>query len=407
MASLASAEEPAFQYDAIGRDGRAVRDIVHAADERAALRRLSADGLVVTRLQRARTVVKSGADRDLKLGERVLVMRQLALMLKAGVSMLEAIETVAAGIEAVKGRRQFEALITALKRGEPFGAALAEHVPGFPFYVYALANVGEASGRIDEVLRDAAEQMAYEDRLRREFINALTYPAFLACAGLAAMTFIFVEIVPRFSAMLGPNMDKMPAISRLVLTIGNFVSGHLLLVGLAGAGLIGVVVLTLGNAAFRTRLYAVGHNVPVVGRLLKMREIATWARLTSFSLTHGVELLGAMSLARQATPPGALRSGLEALETDLKAGVDIDASLARNTSLTAMDLSLLRAGQKSGALASMFGFLADRYDDELKDAMKRLTSLLEPAAVGLVAIIVGVIALSLVLALSSIYETIN
>lgn len=407
MASLVSAEDTAFRYDAVGRDGRSVSDIVHATDERAALRRLTADGLTVTRLSKAEIVQKAGADRDLRLGERVLVMRQLSLMLKAGVPMLEALETVVSGIEARRGRRQFETLIAALKRGEPFGAALAEHVPGFPFYVYALANVGEASGRIDEVLRDAAEQMAAEDRQRREFVNALTYPAFLACAGLAAMTFIFVEIVPRFSAMIGPNLDRMPAISRLVLTFGNFVSGHLWLVGLVVVGLVGAVVLALGSPLFRARLYQIGHRLPLVGRLLKMREIGTWARLTAFSLTHGVELLGAVALARQATPPGALRSGLEAFEVDLKAGLDVDASLGRNTSLTAMDLSLLRAGQKSGAMAAMFGFLADRYDDELKDSMKRLTSIMEPAAVGLVAIIVGVIALSLVMALSSIYETIN
>ncbi len=85
----------------------------------------------------------------------------------------------------------------------------------------------------------------------------------------------------------------------------------------------------------------------------------------------------------------------------------MDVSLGRNTALSAMDLSLLRVGQRSGALPAMFAALADKYDSELKDTLKRVTSLLEPAAVGLIAVMVGVIALSLVMALSSIYDTVS
>ena len=407
MTAADTAREPAFRYQAVGRDGRPVSDVVHALDERAALRRLTADGLVVIRMDPVTAPAGAGAQRDMRFGERVLVMRQLALMLNAGVPLLEALETVCAGIEAGKGRRQFEAAITALKRGDSFSHAFAAHVTGFPFYVHALAGVGEASGRIGAVLRDAADQMAYEERLRRDFTNALTYPAFLACAGLSAVGFIFIEIVPRFSAMIGSRTQHMPWMSRAVLTVGDYVSSHLLLVGLAAAGLAGAIAAMVGSPGARRRLYAFGHRTPLVGRLLRTREIASWARLTAFALQNGVELLTAAALAREATPEGPLRTGLALFETDLKAGVAVDVSLGRNTALSAMDLSLLRVGQRSGALPAMFAALADKYDGELKDTLKRVTSLLEPTAVGLIAVMVGVIALSLVMALSSIYDTVS
>ena len=147
--------------------------------------------------------------------------------------------------------------------------------------------------------------------------------------------------------------------------------------------MIGVGLFTVSNDAARRWFYQAGHRVPIVGGLLKAREIATWARLTSFALANGVALLSAAVLSRQAAPPGSFRNGLEAFENDLKAGVAVDVSLGRNTGLTPMDLSLLRAGEKSGALAPMFGFLADSYDDQLKDAMKRMTALIEPLAIGL------------------------
>jgi general secretion pathway protein F len=396
-----------FRYRAVTREGRAVRDVVRARDEPAALRELMAGGLTVTDLTEEAAAPAKGADRELRPTERALVMRQLALMLEAGVSLLEAFETVAAGVVARRGRAQLLAVIAALKRGEALGAALRAHAPGFPYYVYAMAEVGEAAGRVPEVLRVAADQLAYEDRLRRDFVNALTYPALLACAGVVAVTFIFVEIVPRFSAMIGDNAGKMPLMSRVVFRVGQFVDSHLILVGLLLTALIGGVAAAVSQPAVRAWFYGIGRTLPVVGDLLRAREIAAWARLTALSLANGVGLLDAAMLSREGLPPGPFRSGLMAYEAELRTGVAVHVSLGRHTRLTAMDLSLLRAGQKSGALAAMFGFLADSYDDRLKDQMKRFTALAEPAAIGVISIVVGVIALSLVMALASIYDQVQ
>jgi general secretion pathway protein F len=243
--------------------------------------------------------------------------------------------------------------------------------------------------------------MANEDRLRRDLANAMTYPAFLGGVGLAAVLFIFTQVVPRFSVMIGDKRDKLPMISRWVIETGELASNHVpLLLALIGAAIGGAVFAFL-NPAVRTSAYRIAHKVPLIGDLLKYREITTWARLTGFALRNGVGLLEASNLGRKATPEGGFQLAL-----DLKAGVAVDESLGRHTTLTSMDLSLLRAGQKSGSLGKMFDFLADGYDDKLSDMMKRLTALIEPLAIGIISVLVGVVALSLVLALSSVYDTV-
>ena len=393
-----------FQYEAIGRDGRTVRGVVSADSEAVAIRRLTADSLTVLKIRPAVRAGSTTRNRDLRPAERVLVLRQLGLMLEAGVSLLEALDTVAQGMQAAKGQRQFQAAIGALRRGDSFGKALEDNVPGFPEYLYAMARVGEASGRIAEVLKQAAEQMAYEDRLRKEFGNAMTYPAFLLCAGLAAVAFIFTQVVPRFGAMVGEDRSNVPAMSRWVLSAGEYANAHIGVVGLGMAGVIALGVVIAINPAFRSRAYHVAHGLPVVGGVIRAREISSWARLTAFALNNGVPILQAAALARAAVPDGPFRQGLNQLENDLKAGLTLDASLATHTKLEAMDLSLLRAGQRSGAVGAMFGFMADNYENRLRDSMKRLTSLLEPAAIAAISLIVGFVALSLVLALSSVYE---
>lgn len=392
-----------FQYEAVGRDGLTLKGQVSAPDETAAVRRLAADGLTVLNIRPA-AAKSQGRDRDLKPAERVLVLRQLALMIEAGVSLLESMDTVAQGIQARKGKAQFQAAIAALRRGDSFGQAMEQNVPGFPDYVYAMARVGEASGKIADVLRQAAEQMAYEERLRRDFANAMTYPAFLLFAGFGAVGFIFTQVVPRFGAMIGEDRTNVPAMSRWVLAAGEFANANLPIVGLAVAALVVLGVVIATNAQVRARAYAVAHGAPVIGPVIQAREITAWARLSAFALNSGVPILSAMALSRAAVPVGSFRRGLDMLDSDLRAGVTLDASLASHTHLEQMDLSLLRAGQKSGTVGTMFGFIADNYEDRLRDRMKRLTALIEPLAVAFISLIVGFVALSLVLALSSVYE---
>lgn len=398
------AEARSFQYKAAGRDGRIANGLISAPDETAAMRRLALDGLTVIQLRPAAAAREDGKERGLKSAERVLVLRQLALMLEAGVSLLEALDTVAQGMQARKGRRQFIAAIASLRRGDSLGDALETHVTGFPDYVYAMARVGEASGQIADVLKEAAEQMAYEDRLQRDFANAMTYPAFLGCAGVAAIAFIFTQVVPRFATMIGDDRTNIPAMSRWVLEAGEFANANLGLMAMMLAGIVGVVIFVVTNRSVREGAYSLAHSLPVIGDVIRAREIASWARLTAFALNNGVPLLSAAALARAAVPIGPFRQGLDRLDSDLRSGMTLDASLGAHTRLEAMDLSLLRAGQKSGAIGSMFGFMADNYDARLRDRMKQMTALMEPMAIGTISIVVGFVALSLVLALSSVYE---
>lgn len=393
-----------FAYEAVRRDGQVARGTITAVDENAALRRLGADGFTVLSIKAAKPPKSAGRDRNLTPAERVLVLRQMALMLEAGVSLLETIDTVAQGMQALKGRAQFVAAIAALRRGDSLGSALETHVPGFPAYVYAMARVGEASGGVAEVLQDAAEQLAYEDRLRRDFTNAMTYPAFLLFAGFAAVGFIFTQVVPRFATMIGDDRTNVPAMSRWVLSAGEFANANLGLVGIVIGAIVALGIVVAVNAKVREKAYTLAHGALIVGPVIQAREIASWARLTAFALNNGVPILSAIALARAAVPIGPFSDGLSMLERDLRAGLTLDVSLGTHTHLEAMDLSMLRAGQKSGALGSMFGFMADNYEARLRDRMKRMTALMEPLAIATISLLVGFVALSLVLALSSVYE---
>lgn len=344
------------------------------------------------------------ADRELRFGERVLLMRQMALMLRAGVPLLEAVTAVTIGVEAGRGRRQLKAVAASLRQGASFSAAMAAEAPGFPRYLRAMLEVGQSSGRLGDVLQQAADQMAYEDRLRRDLLNALIYPAFLAAAGVAAIVFILTQIAPRFAAIIGDQTERLPWLSRAILAAGGYLERHGWSTLAASGAAVALMAMAASRPSVRERAYGLARRLPAVGPVLKAREIAIWARLTSFAMAHGVGLLPATILAMDAAPAGPFRTSLGLVEMDLRGGLTFDQALARGGQLTPMDLGLLRAGQRSGALGAMLAALADSYDDRLRDGVKRLTALVEPLAIGGIAVMVGVVAFALVTTLSAVYD---
>lgn len=403
--SVPAIDDLIFRYTAVDRAGRQVKDTIRARDERGAARALAAEGLTPLSLSEEKTAIARSRDRDLNFAERVSVLQQIALMVEAGVGLLEAMQTVAGGVVPIKGRAALDQVIAALKRGESFAVSMEKHAPGFPFYVYAMARVGEATGQLGQVLAEAAEQMAYEHKLRREFSNSLTYPTFLMAAGFAAVSFLLIRVVPVFAEMVG-DREGVPLISRLVFQAGAFASTYYPFIAGGLAVLVVALIAMAANAGARRAIYDFAHGVPLIGGLLKAREITSWARLMGFSLKNGVLLLDAAALARQGAPEGDFRQSLDHFDRELKAGIDVDVSLARHTRLEAMDLSLLRAGQKSGQLPKMFLYVADRYDAILRDRLKRLTTLIEPITIGFVAIFVALLAVAIMLAVTTVYQSI-
>lgn len=392
-----------FKYRGM-RNGADVEDLVRAPSRHEALQRLSHDGVVVIDIEEASTTARGSGAKTLDAGARILILRQLALMAKAGVDLLDALETVASGLEGVAADR-LRLTAQALRRGERVGEAF-KNMPGFPGYVHALITVGEASGQLHSVLNDAAEQMAFEHRIRREVLTALTYPSFLMVAGAGAVGFLFYEVVPRFAEMIGDNRTNLSGLSALVIGAGEaFRANALVILAVIGA-VVFAAAAALSTAQGRQRLYGAAMSVPVLNQMLAARERATWARIMAFALRSGVGLLEASDLASASAPEGGFRRGLATATRNIRAGKGVDEAFGEPNLLSNMDLSLLRAGQRTGALTDMFGFIAEKYEQDLRDSLKRVTSLIEPISIGLVAFAVGAVAIGLVTAMSSVYDTV-
>lgn len=394
-----------FHYRALGPDGAPVADSVIADTRADALDRLARERKTVLDLHEA---VDVGASSTRVTGdEAALALRQLAVMLRAGVELLEALDIIAVSLPGRPIADRLRATAISLRQGDRLAKALQDSAPFYPPYVYALVRAGEASGRLPLVLEEAARQMAFEQRVGRDIQNALVYPGFLVASGAASVAFLFYVVVPRFAAMLANTRTAPTGLSAFVLNTGVAFHDHAVAIIVALALAAFAIAGFVSTAEGKRMMSALAVATPGLGRLLRTRERANWSRIMALALAAGVDVLEATSLAAGAAPEGQVKASALASIAALRAGRPVDEAFLKSHTLSVVDASLVRAGQRSGSMSEMFRAVADRNEEEMRDALKRFTLILEPVAIGAVAMMIGAIVLGLVSALAGVYDSIG
>ncbi len=398
---------PKFQYKALRRNGSTVSGVIEAADQDTAYasiekRQLSPFSLVernetpLLNFLRARKITRK---------DQSVFIRQLATLLRAGVGLLEAMKSLAKSNANPVLATNASAIRADLRAGQRLSASLETHMKDLPRYVPRLAELGEATGTLAKALADASERMEFEDNMRSEIRGALSYPAFLASVGGLIVILMFLFVVPRFDALIGDNRDSLPAISNIVISTGVWMKANFpLLLGATGALIAGLVFI-FRNKAVREWFRSFTEKLPVVGDFLVQSEIGGWARTMGIAIDNGADILTALRLGSSGLRSRELKNGLDGARSEIRAGRNIDEVLEEHLpAMDALSIDLIRTGRNSGALADMLLFIADTKEKETRERAKGLTAIAEPAAILAIALIVGTIVLSIVLAMTSLYE---
>ncbi len=398
---------PRFQYKALRRNGSTVSGEIEAADQDAAYlaiekRQLSPFSLVerkdspLMNFLRARKVTRK---------DQSAFIRQLATLLKAGVGLLEAMKSLAKSNANPALAKCADAIRSDLRAGQRLSESLETHMQDLPRYVPRLAELGEATGTLAKALADASERMEFEDSMRSEIRGALSYPLFLAGVGGLIVILMFLFVVPRFDALIGNHRDNLPAISKVVIATGVWMKGHIpLFLAMAGVFTASAIFM-VRNKAVREWFRSTAEKIPVIGSFLIQSEIGGWARTMGIALDNGADILTALRLGSSGLQSRELKSGMEGARSEIRAGRNIDEVLEEHLpAMDALSIDLIRTGRNSGALADMLLFVADTKEKETRERAKGLTAIAEPAAILFIAMIVGTIVLSIVLAMTSLYD---
>jgi len=392
-----------YEYEVIDSDGRLVKGQAEAASVTDLVRGLSAEGHTVVEVNERRAERRSPFRRRARAQERVVAFHELATLLESGVSLGDAVHAQASGSHHPEIGAAFQSIARALMRGQSFGEALRGAGLGLPHYVYHLVEAGELSGRLAEALRQAVEQMQYDQRMASELRSALLYPSILIVAGLAAVFLVFVFVIPQFASLL-EEAGELPLLAEAVLRTGVWFNDNVWLLAAALAAAVVVASTAARQPALRQGLRDALATLPVLGDWLGEVDTAKWASVMSAMLTSRVSLMDALGLASRGVRLSRRRAMLEQAIGDVRGGAPLSAALEKRRALSSTGYNLLRVGEQSGQLPQMLRALATLHEENGTRRMKRFLTLVEPLAVLLIGAFLGVIMIGIILAITSVND---
>lgn len=395
-----------FKYKALDRNGLTVKGELEAATQEAAAALLDKRRLDVFSISDVPSQANFQLfDKRTKPKDLARYIRQLATLLSAGVSLLDALASLSKSNAHPALSAASKKIRQDLRSGERLSTAIEKHLPALPRYVPRLAELGESTGQSAKALSDAADRMEYEDSMRSEIRTALSYPMFLTVVGGAIVFLLFLFVVPRFDVMIGDNRDNLPAISKLVIGLGVGLKQNLLLVLTIMFACAFGGIYVLREQSLRERFRALVESLPLVGSILTQADLGGWSRTMGIALDNGADLLSALKLGEFSVQSKLLRSRLQDARREIRAGRNIDDVLDENIpDFDPLTIDLIRTGRTSGSLADMLLFVGKTQEDETRELTKRMAGLAEPIAILLIAVIVGTIVISIVLAMTSLYD---
>jgi type II secretory pathway component PulF len=398
-----------YQYTGFDSAGSRVRGTVDASGVAEARSELRGRGILVSELlpaTEARDWRQSLGVRRASVGlaELEVITAELALLLENGIRIDRALEVLRRGASQPASRRLLDTLHQSLKQGKQLSAAAAEWPEIFdPLYVNLLA-LGEASGRLGDVFRRLADDLRFRRELRQQIISALIYPSVILTVCVLALLFIFNFVVPNLTTLFADYPD-LPWYTSALISVSEFVQRYQLILG----ALVIVLILLALNLSrlrgLRSAWQEFAAGAPGLGGLVSTVERIRFASAMGMMLEAAVPVDRALQLSTGSVASAPIRRELAVALERLRRGEGLASVLSRTRLFPDFYSSLIEVGEESGALDAVFAEIASRSRDSFAGWTKRFTSLLEPALILFMGLIIGAVVVVIMLSITSVTDT--
>jgi len=396
---------PSFLYEAVSRAGERVRGELVAQNRAEAFRKLDRDRLQPIKIQEKGGVTSSaqpvGQPRQLtkvslSRGQVILFTEELSDLLDAGLQIEQALRVMEARKELSKIKQIAAALRQRVREGSSLSNALRQVSSSFGDLYCNLVSAGEISGSLPELLKRQAAFLATIDDLQKRVVSALIYPAMIFVLGLGLIFLFMTYLVPQMTVLFEKTGKNVPFLTRLLIEVSAFFSHYwwaiLASVVLASFGFWQLIRHPRGKKWW----HRVQLNIPVFGSVLRGRFYAQFAQTLSNLLGNGLPLLSAMQLMRGATLNEHWRRALSEVTDYVGEGGAFSRGLQRLTDFPSLFIDMVAVGEQTGDLAKALDKVGKKYDKELNLRIQRLTSMVQPVIILVMAVMVGVIAYSII-----------
>jgi type IV pilus assembly protein PilC len=322
---------------------------------------------------------------------------QLATLLKAGIALLRALEIIRRGTANAYFQKIIKELGQDVSGGAPLSAGLEKHRKVFPWVWINLVKVGEATGKLPEVLEEVAHYQEASERIKSKVISAFFYPGILTVAVIAALTFLLIFIVPKFAEIFQSQNMPLPAITQVVIAASNALRFHFPYV------VAFVVILVLGVRFLkRTPAGRISYdhfrlNLPIFGDLLVQVGVVRFSRSLATLLKAGVQILQGLEISGKLVENRFIEDKLKDVALAVRSGQGLGVQLEYKKIFPVFMTQLVSVGEESGQLERFLDLIANFYEDRVDTFLTRLAMLLEPILLLFMGGVIGTIVVSMFL----------
>ena len=387
-------EEFIFEWEGKDRTGKVVRGEMRAGGEAMVGATLRRQGILVQKVKKRRM---SGGG-SIKPKDISILTRQLATMMKAGVPLLQSFDIVARGSTNPRVTKLLNDIRGDVETGTSLSSAFRKHPLYFDALYCNLVEAGEAAGILETLLDRLATYQEKTIALKQKIKSALTYPIAVLVVAFAVVAVIMIFVIPAFKEVFTSFGADLPAPTVFVMEMSEFfVKYWWAIFGSIGGGIYFFLQSWKRSEVMQKRMDRLLLKIPVFGPIMFKAATARWTRTLSTMFSAGVPLVEALDSVGGAAGNAVFAEATEQIQKDVATGTSLTNSMQATNLFPVMVLQMAAIGEESGALDQMLGKAADFYEEEVDEAVKSLSSLIEPFIIVILGTIIGGIVVSMYL----------
>ncbi len=394
---------PLFRYQALTEVGKRVSGVIDADSFAVAKEKLRREKIMVTHLE---SLSEKRGELLLPTPLRLAFTRELAQLLRAGLPLYESLVTIEEKYRRHKAHPLFLDLCDRLKRGLPLSAALENYPKTFDEVYISMVKAAEQTGSLAYTFDQLSLLLSKHQKLRKQLMAALTYPAFLGCFCLLVLFSLLFFVVPSMAELFEGR--ELHPVTQIVLNLSWFVTHHTTSLSLALLTALGSIYYGMRQPKGKRILHGAILYIPFVKTLILDAALVRFTRSLSLLLAGGVPLVEGLRLSRKVMRHPILEQTVEQAEKKVVEGRPLSQELKSSRLIPPLMIRMLALSEETGKMAPMLHNVAEIYEEELEKNLLQLTTLLQPILLLVLGRVVGLVLLSILLPLtdvSSIVQT--
>ena len=391
----------------LGTPGGEIIEGVYAADSEARLRReFEEKGLLVLAIHQAGRRALAGVHlpalpkrRKVPSREFLVFNQELATLLKAGMPLVQSLDILRQRITHPIFKVVLDDVYERVRAGSALSESFEAHAGLFPGVYTASLLAGEKSGNLEQVLRRYVSYVKVVSGVRRKTISALVYPAILVALSVIVVTVIVVKVVPEFGSFYNQFGKELPLSTRFIVGLSAVVTTYFVLIFGGLAALVASAFWWVRQPGQRRRLHRLILQLPMIGGIAQKFSTSQGARTLATLLGGGIPLVNALEVTSRSMGNLHMAAELTTAAQQVREGRSLAATLQDSGAFPDVAIKMVEVGESTGALQEMLNSLADFYDEEIDTNLGRFVTVIEPALLVIMGIVIAGLLLSLYLPL--------